>query len=102
MSKHIARIPIIGDRTTGEYEYQIHNDGHSRHFNLNKDDFDILDEMLRTMVEDSNGIMIPAWKDTIHAANDFIMQHNDYKKLLIDDNIPIPDYRNLLSKVKGY
>lgn len=101
MSNEIARIPILGDRNTGEYKYQIHNDGHSRHFNLNKDDFDILEYMLHQTVYPNN-IATPVWEDIINTANSYIMQYPNYRDYMIDINTPIPDYRNLLSKVKGY
>ena len=94
-SEKIARIPIKQDMSKpyNGIQYQIHNNGVGKHFNLNSKEFDILDEMLR---KDLGGYTV--WDEIIRVSNQYILMH-DRKDLLIDLDTPIPDYRNLLQEV---
>lgn len=96
-SKEIARIPILPNKT-GKYEYQIHPEGIGTHFNLNSDDFDVLELLFRTETEIDN-ITVTGWKGILLVANSFITQYNDVLPIPLDLNIP--DYRNLLEPKKG-
>ena len=94
-SEKIARIPIKQDmnKPYNGIEYQIHKNGAGKHFNLNSEEFDILEEMLR---RDIGGYAV--WDEIIRVANQYILMY-DRKDLLIDLDTPIPDYRNLLQEV---